>query len=219
MERSPRRVSVQQTGHAGPQHASAAGSVKTVIVGDGGCGKTSLLMVFVKGDFPEAYVPTVFDRYTASITVDNKQTEINLWDTAGQEDYDRLRPLSYTGANVVLICYDVTNPGSFDNVLTKWSPEVRHFCKGVPILLVGCKTDLRKDKIRLRKLRANGLEPITYSQGEHTAKQIRASMYLECSARFQENVADIFKEAVAAATSAAKKRKSKRRKKQGCAVS
>ncbi|KAK6468623.1 rho-related GTP-binding protein RhoD [Huso huso] len=153
MEKSPRRVSVQQTGHAGPQHASAAGSVKTVIVGDGGCGKTSLLMVFAKGDFPE------------------------------------------------------------------WSPEVRHFCKGVPVLLVGCKTDLRKDKIRLRKLRANGLEPITYSQGEHTAKQIRASMYLECSAKFQENVADIFKEAVAAATSTAKKRKSKRRKKQGCAVS
>ncbi|MGH0175876.1 UNVERIFIED_CONTAM: hypothetical protein FKN15_071109 [Acipenser sinensis] len=74
-----------------------------------------------------AYVPTVFDRYTASVTVDNKQTEINLWDTAGQEDYDRLRPLSYTGANVVLICYDVTNPGSFDNVLTKRSGTRRRY--------------------------------------------------------------------------------------------
>uniref|UniRef100_A0A8C3LHC8 Uncharacterized protein n=1 Tax=Chrysolophus pictus TaxID=9089 RepID=A0A8C3LHC8_CHRPC len=66
------------------------------------------------------------------------------WGTAGQEDYDRLRPLSYSDTNVVLICFDVTSRSSYDNILTKWYPEVNHFCKGVPMLLVGCKTDLRQ---------------------------------------------------------------------------
>ncbi|XP_029430976.1 rho-related GTP-binding protein RhoD [Rhinatrema bivittatum] len=203
---------------AGQPGERGVASIKAVIVGDGGCGKTSLLMVFAGGDFPEAYVPTVFEKYTTTFHLGNKPVEINLWDTAGQEDYDRLRPLSYTGAHVVLICYDVTNPGSFDNVLTKWYPEVNHFCKGVPILLVGCKTDLRKDKVKLRRLREDKLEPITYHKGQSMARDLRALMYLECSAKFQENILDIFAEATAAALQGIK-RKQRRRTRRGCVVS
>merc|ERR1719477_502023 len=69
--------------------------MKLVIVGDGACGKTCLLIVFSKDQFPEVYVPTVFENYVADIEVDGKQVELALWDTAGQEDYDRLRPLSH----------------------------------------------------------------------------------------------------------------------------
>uniref|UniRef100_A0A7M4F3D9 Rho-related GTP-binding protein RhoF-like n=1 Tax=Crocodylus porosus TaxID=8502 RepID=A0A7M4F3D9_CROPO len=155
----PGRIS----GRGGTTEATGA-EIKAVIVGDGGCGKTSLLMVFAKGDFPKAYVPTVFEKYTASFQIGSKPVQIHLWDTAGQEDYDRLRPLSYTEANVVLMCYDVTSPSSYDNILTKWYPEVNHFCKGVPIVLVGCKTDLRKDKAVLRKLHKDQLAPITYQK-------------------------------------------------------
>nr|XP_033776915.1 rho-related GTP-binding protein RhoD [Geotrypetes seraphini] len=204
-------------GHAGERGIN---SIKAVIVGDGGCGKTSLLMVFARGDFPEVYVPTVFEKYTTTFQLGSKSVEMNLWDTAGQEDYDRLRPLSYTGANVILICYDVTNPGSYDNVLTKWYPEVNHFCKGVPVLLVGCKTDLRKDKIRLRKLREDRLEPITYQKGQSMAREVRALMYLECSAKFQENIMDIFAEATAAALHGIKRKQRKSNKsKRSCVVS
>uniref|UniRef100_A0A8C5LM34 Ras homolog family member F, filopodia associated n=1 Tax=Leptobrachium leishanense TaxID=445787 RepID=A0A8C5LM34_9ANUR len=138
--------------------------VKMVIVGDGGCGKTSLLMVYAKGAFPETYAPSVFEKYITTITIGNKDVDLHLYDTAGQEDYDRLRPLSYQDVNLVLICYDVTSPSSFDNVLIKWYPEVHHFCRGVPIILIGCKTDLRKDKERVRKLKTSQQEPITYSQ-------------------------------------------------------
>ena len=56
---------------------------KLVIVGDGACGKTCLLIVFSKDQFPEVYVPTVFENYVADIEVDNKQVELALWDTAG----------------------------------------------------------------------------------------------------------------------------------------
>lgn len=56
---------------------------KLVIVGDGACGKTCLLIVFSKDQFPDVYVPTVFENYVADIEVDGKQVELALWDTAG----------------------------------------------------------------------------------------------------------------------------------------
>ncbi|XP_029916180.1 rho-related GTP-binding protein RhoF-like [Myripristis murdjan] len=168
---------------------------KAVIVGDRGCGKTSLLMVYTKGVFPESHEPSVFEKSVADVRYRGRQFHLNLYDTAGQEDYDRLRPLSYQNVNVVLICYDVMCPSSFDNVFTKWYPEVQHFCPGVPILLVGCKSDLRRDKVLTKNLWASGLAPITYIQGEDARRKINAELYLECSAKCRENVEDIFREA------------------------
>merc|ERR1711868_189939 len=89
---------------------------KLVIVGDGTCGKTSLLIVFAKDKFPEVYTPTVFENYVADIEIDGKAVELALWDTAGQEDYDRLRPLSYPDTDVILICYSIDSPDSLQNV-------------------------------------------------------------------------------------------------------
>ncbi|XP_033917936.1 rho-related GTP-binding protein RhoD [Melopsittacus undulatus] len=192
--------------------------VKVVVVGDGGCGKTSLLVAFARGDFPKVYVPTVFEKYTASLQVAGKPVKIHLWDTAGQEDYDRLRPLSYSDANVVLICFDVTDPSSYNNVLTKWYPEVNHFCKRIPVLLVGCKTDLRQDRAVLLKLQEGRLEPVSQHQGEAMARQVHAVSYLECSARYQENVSGIFIEACRAALSAARRSQRRRRPKRGCVL-
>uniref|UniRef100_A0A8C0B0G1 Ras homolog family member F, filopodia associated n=1 Tax=Buteo japonicus TaxID=224669 RepID=A0A8C0B0G1_9AVES len=122
------------------------------------------------------YAPSVFEKYTTSVTVGKKEVTLNLYDTAGQEDYDRLRPLSYQNTNVVLICYDVMNPTSYDNVAAKWYPEVNHFCRGVPLVLIGCKTDLRKDKEQLRKLRASKQEPITYNQVNTSACKVVSSL-------------------------------------------
>lgn len=71
------------------------------------------------------YVPTVFENYVADVEVDGKHVELALWDTAGQEDYDRLRPLSYPDSHVILICFAVDSPDSLDNVQEK----VRRFYK------------------------------------------------------------------------------------------
>jgi len=119
---------------------------KLVIVGDGACGKTCLLIVFSKDQFPDVYVPTVFENYVADIDVDAKrvcthpfstltpsyslQVELALWDTAGQEDYDRLRPLSYPDADVILMCFSIDSPDSLENVAEKWTPEVRSYPTG-----------------------------------------------------------------------------------------
>jgi small GTP-binding protein len=96
--------------------------------------------------------------------VDGKPINLGLWDTAGQEDYDRLRPLSYPQTDVFLICFSLVNPASFENVRAKWYPEVRHHCPTTPIILVGTKLDLREDKETIERLKDKKLAPITYPQ-------------------------------------------------------
>ncbi|KAJ7208606.1 P-loop containing nucleoside triphosphate hydrolase protein [Mycena pura] len=172
---------------------------KLVIVGDGACGKTCLLIVFSKGTFPEVYVPTVFENYVADVEVDNKHVELALWDTAGQEDYDRLRPLSYPDSHVILICFAVDSPDSLDNVQEKWIAEVMHFCAGLPIILVGCKKDLRRDPRVIDVLRKTNQRPVTPEEGMAVAQKIDARNYLECSAKSGEGVKEVFQFATRAA--------------------
>ena len=90
--------------------------------------------------------------------------DIALWDTAGQEEYDRLRPLSYPGANIVLICFSVDEPVSLSNIPIKWVPEVRHYCPQLPYVLVACKTDLRNDPETINRLKGRNSSPITADQ-------------------------------------------------------
>ncbi|KAH8089283.1 ras family-domain-containing protein [Filobasidium floriforme] len=171
---------------------------KLVIVGDGACGKTSLLTVFSLGQFPDSYSPTVFDNFVADIQLDGKPVHLQLWDTAGQEEYERLRPLSYSKAHVILIAFSVDTPDSLDNVTNKWYEEVRSICgQHIPVILVGCKTDLRE------KARQNGtLQNDSYVEtleGERISKAIGARAYYECSSLLNQGVDDIFEAATRAA--------------------
>lgn len=191
----------------------AAMRKKLVVVGDGACGKTCLLIVFSKSTFPEVYVPTVFENYVADINVDGKQIELALWDTAGQEDYDRLRPLSYPDTNVLLICYSVDAPDSLENVPEKWVPEVKHFCPNVAFLLVGCKLDLRESQACIAELAKTNQHPVTQEEAEEVSTKIGAAAHKECSAREDKGVRDVFETAVRAAMSG-----KQRKKKAGCLV-
>ncbi|KAG7199761.1 hypothetical protein KM043_000428 [Ampulex compressa] len=182
---------------------------KLVIVGDGACGKTCLLIVFSKDQFPEVYVPTVFENYVADIEVDSKQVELALWDTAGQEDYDRLRPLSYPDTDVILMCFSIDSPDSLENIPEKWTPEVKHFCPNVPIILVGNKKDLRNDPNTIKELGKMKQEPVKPEEGRAMAEKINAFAYLECSAKSKEGVREVFETATRAALQVKKKKKGK----------
>ena len=173
-------------------------AIKCVVVGDGGVGKTCLVISYATGAFPEEHVPTVFDNYTVNMMVDERPINLGLWDTAGQEDYDRLRPLTYPQTDVFLICFSLVNPASIENVITKWVPEVRHHCQNAQIVLVGCKSDLQSDFESIEKLKEKRLAPITYSQGARLAKDIGAYKFLECSALTQKGVKQVFDEAIRA---------------------
>ena len=81
------------------------------------------------------------------LSVNGEDVRLMLWDTAGQEDYDRLRPLSYPQTDVFLICFSVVSPSSFENVTSKWCPEIKHHCPDAPILLIGKKRRLQYEKI------------------------------------------------------------------------
>ncbi|XP_008251117.3 transforming protein RhoA [Oryctolagus cuniculus] len=181
---------------------------KLVVVGAGACGKTSLLVVFSRDHFPEEYVPTVFENYVADVEVDGRRVELALWDTAGQEEYDRLRPLSYPDTDVVLLCFAISSPDSLENVPAKWAPEVRHFCPGVPLVLVGNKKDLRNDAGTRRALAAWKQEPVRPEAGRDVASRIGAFGYLECSAKTKEGVREVFEMATRAALHARRGKKS-----------
>jgi cell division control protein 42 len=119
---------------------------------------------------------------------------LGLFDTAGQEDYDRLRPLSYPQTDVFLVCFSVTSPASFENVREKWFPEVHHHCPGVPCLIVGTQTDLRDDQSVKEKLFKQKMKPVEKSDGERMAKDLGAVKYVECSALTQYKLKDVFDE-------------------------
>jgi small GTP-binding protein len=203
------------TGFSGAVPASSCPSqtptVKLVIVGDGCVGKTSLLVSYTSNSFPTAYLPTVFDNFSANVTVDNTVVSLGLWDTAGQEEFARLRPLSYPGTDVFLLCFSVSMHSSFQNILNTWWPEVTHHCPGAKLILVATKTDLRQDEDTLEKLAARGLSVLSPEDGEALANKIGAT-YVECSALTQKGVKTTFDEALRSALFKQEPTKSKRNK-------
>ncbi|WAR24339.1 RACA-like protein [Mya arenaria] len=162
---------------------AAMEKMKLTVVGDGGVGKSCLLIAYTTSAFPSEYVPTVFDNYCADVMVDGKE-----------EDYDRLRPLSYPGTDVFFICFDLSTSSSFENVEPIWLPEVRHYCPNTPIVLVGCKADLPS------AASAADIDTLTKTHG---------LKYCETSALTQKGLKICFDEAIRSVLNAPKTKKSK----------
>ncbi|KAJ1999372.1 Rho GTPase [Coemansia thaxteri] len=185
-------------------------TIKCVVVGDGAVGKTCLLISYTTNKFPSEYVPTVFDNYAVTVMIGDEPYTLGLFDTAGQEDYDRLRPLSYPQTDVFLVCFSVTSQASYENVKEKWFPEVQHHCPVVPCIIVGTQVDLREDPATLQKLAKNHQKAIPPEQGLSLAKELNAVKYVECSALTQKGLKNVFDEAIVAALEPpAPKKKSK----------
>jgi len=178
------------------KHFDSMENVKCVVVGDGAVGKTSMLIAFTTGEFPTEYVPTVFDNYETELKVNGKEIYLGLWDTAGQEGYDRLRPLSYPQTDVFIISFAVNNPTSFAHIDAKWIPEIKHHCRGVPYIIVGTKADIRHDAATIKSLEDKGKKMKSLEEYQQAALELEASCYLECSSKEQDGLKKVFEEAV-----------------------
>ncbi|NXV51674.1 RND1 protein, partial [Uria aalge] len=173
---------------------AAPARCKLVLVGDVQCGKTAMLQVLAKDCYPETYVPTVFENYTACLASEEQRVELSLWDTSGSPYYDNVRPLCYSDSDAVLLCFDISRPETLDSASKKWKTEILDYCPNTRVLLIGCKTDLRTDLSTLMELSHQKQAPISYEQGCAAARQLGAEGYLECSAFTSEkSVHSIFR--------------------------
>jgi Ras-related C3 botulinum toxin substrate 1 len=196
--------------------------IKLVVVGDGGVGKTSLLVSYTHNYFPGDYIPTVFEHYTANVIWgDNKIVRLSLWDTAGQEgwyysifvhvptshpcnvtdnifaiDYDKLRPMSYPNTNVFMVCYSTVDPETAANVRKKWIPEIRQYVPNAPIVLVGTKIDMREHRSVVLKLQEKRTLPLSKEEGALLRKELKLDGFWECSALTKKGLREVFDECI-----------------------
>ncbi|KAM0676596.1 hypothetical protein BDAP_002805 [Binucleata daphniae] len=159
-------------------------SYKIVLIGDKQVGKTFLIRSFIDTNLNPTS-PTTFDNYSINLRIDDKEYHLSIWDTAGQEQYDQLRVLSYPQTDIFCICYAINNMESFNHI-KKWIKEVQRY-EGTYVL-VGCKADTRNDKVQAGDV-------VTKESAEKFAKENNMS-FIECSALEKENVNLVFKTCV-----------------------
>lgn len=156
---------------------------KIVLVGDNKCGKTSLVHRFIHDKFLEVYTPTDFRVYTTTYEVNDYRINFTIWDTSGAAAYDKVRPLTYQDARVLLLCFQIPCPNSLDNIVNKWYPEIRQHCPNIPVILCGCQSDLRNDTDVLRNLSKLKKTPVTSEQALAASRQISATTYVETTTK------------------------------------
>lgn len=171
-------------------------TLKITCVGDGTVGKTSLLYGFANNQLPSEYNPTVYDNYTASLTFKNKSYTLGLWDTAGQDEFDSIRVLSYPDTDVFLICFSVCHPNSFKNIKAKWYPELLKNNIKAPIILVGTKIDLLENETFRKQMSEKEVLPISKDMATNLKNEIKAKYYLECSSITAKGVKEVFEKCI-----------------------
>jgi small GTP-binding protein len=163
--------------------------VKLVVVGDSYVGKTSLLFAYTEKRFLGNYQTTIFDNYAVNLTIDQKRYTVNLFDTAGQEDYSHLRVLSYPQTDVFLLCFSMVNPQSLEACQSTWLPEIRKYAGSeTPVILVGTKEDLYE-----------GTKPhdrVDWKVAQKVADEMGCTKFLACSSLTHRGLKRVFDEAI-----------------------
>jgi small GTP-binding protein len=171
--------------------------IKSVLVGDEAIGKTGCVVTYFTNPFREEHVPTILDSYSTDVVVEDQKITLKVWDTGGSEDYTQLRLDGYTQTDVFVICFSLIAPTSLENAKNVWVPEVKKHCPTTPYILVGLKSDLRDQFAEnAAEFSAKGWEPIPASKAEEIKQEIGARAYVECSAKLQSNLKEVFDAAI-----------------------
>ena len=173
--------------------------IKCVVVGDAAVGKTCFLRSFVTNEFTHEYIPTIFENFSKNVMFEDQNVNLQIWDTGGLEDYEKLRTFSYSETDVFIICFSLVNPTSLDNVTSRWLPQNFEHCPDTPFILVGLKSDIRDEfETHPDELKQKGMEPISHTCGEQMKERIGAYAYIECSSLKFVNLKEVFDEAIKA---------------------
>lgn len=172
------------------------GHITCVIIGDSGVGKSSLVVSYTTNDFPKQYIPTAFDNYSVDVSVGTRLVHFDICDTGGKEQFSPLHSLCIPYSDVILLCFSVVNPQSFQNAITYWLSRARRSNAKIPIILVGTQMDLRSDLKTLLLLDQQKLKPVTEKEARTRAQQMHACSYIECSALTEKNLKAVFDTAV-----------------------
>jgi len=209
--------------------------LKIVVLGDSEVGKSSLIISYTDNNNNNTTSPGLskqankpknsFANYSTTITLDDKEFEICIWDTNASTEYEHIRPLNFAKTDLFLICFSVANPSSLANISEKWNQEIKnHFGPGKedepPKLLVGLQADWREEddgaldfsedspRTTKREVLASSsnnkkskekIATTTKEQGMQMAREIGAVDYLECSALTGDGVGSVFEAVVNAA--------------------
>lgn len=172
-------------------------SIKLVMLGDEGVGKTSLLSTCATGTFPVGYFPSIIDTFQKNLVVDEEEVEITMWDTAAGQDFDRWRPNSFENAKIFLLAFSIIDLESLEHIRTKWFMEIRQHMPNTPFIVIATKTDLREDKTTIDQLRERyARDPLAIAAGEELAREVGASDYVETSALAGEGVTTLLESVV-----------------------
>lgn len=159
---------------------------QVILVGDSGCGKSSLALRLAHSFYSETYIPTEFESHKTELEASQTGAKVHLrlQDVTGSREGATFRQLAYEGCDAILLCFDSNNQESYESMETRWVPEISAFAPGVPVFIAACKEDgatqERKESLR------NELEGL--------AEKIGAAGYAACSASLNENVEEIFQQ-------------------------
>ncbi|XP_076464207.1 cdc42 homolog [Babylonia areolata] len=198
--------------------------VHCAMLGDGMVGKTCLTLSYTQHLFTNTYTATVFDNYSVPLKVGGQDFVISLFDTAGQSDYESVRAYTYQESEVLVLCFSVCDRESFCSVVNSWLPEIRrHTKRRRPLLLVGTQIDLRTPNSSSNTSSSSSSsstnssssssssstspqDQVSTEEGRQLAKLIGADCYIECSARSQEGLQQVFEHVVFSALKYRKKK-------------
>jgi Ras-related C3 botulinum toxin substrate 1 len=147
---------------------------------------SQVCLTFTTNAYPGDHVPDTFDTFEVMFSFDNNDVKLVIWNTAGNDEYAQIRPLSYPETDAFILFFSVMDPESLESIKTTYYPEIVRCCPQTPYILVGTEIEGRLGSKELA---------IPTDVGQRVAAEIKAAKYLECSAKTMQNIKQVFTEA------------------------
>ena len=128
-------------------------SCKVVFAGDNDSGKTLIAMMLKDGPIKDIksykYMPSIFENFSKDFEINGNKLWLHIWDTPGNDEFDRLRSISYQDAEIILLIFDFENKQTFDNLEERWIKEANYYSKEAKLIVIGNNADSPNKKLVL----------------------------------------------------------------------